>query len=94
MEDWRNEGRLILVRGARASKGERWLGRQVDYFRVPWDQFEEQIGEESTIMYRWFNDYGYEADIPALKEEHPGLVSFEQYLGANGWENAGSPWEG
>jgi uncharacterized protein YbjT (DUF2867 family) len=26
--------------------------------------------------------------------EHPGLVSFEQYLRANGWENAGSPSEG
>jgi uncharacterized protein YbjT (DUF2867 family) len=72
----------------------RVIGRQVDYFQVPWDQFEEQMGEESTVMYRWFNDYGYEADIPALKEEHPGLVSFEQYLRANGWENAGSPSEG
>jgi hypothetical protein len=30
----------------------------------------------------------YEADIVALREEHPGLVSFEQYLRANGWENA------
>jgi hypothetical protein len=25
-------------------------------------------------MYRWFNDYGYEADIAALREEH-GLSS-------------------
>jgi hypothetical protein len=30
----------------------------------------------------------YEADIVALREEHPGLVSFEQYLRPNGWENA------
>jgi hypothetical protein len=35
----------------------------------PWAQFEEQ-----TVMYRWFNDYGYEADIAALREEH-GLSS-------------------
>ena len=42
-------------------------------------------------MYRWFNDHGYEADIAALREEHPGLVSFEQYLRANGWENAEAP---
>jgi uncharacterized protein YbjT (DUF2867 family) len=72
----------------------RVIGRQVAYVQVPWDPFGEQMGVESTVMYRWFNDYGYEADIPALKEEHPGLVSFEQYLGANGWENAGSPSEG
>jgi uncharacterized protein YbjT (DUF2867 family) len=68
----------------------RVIGRQVDYFQVPWEGFEEQMGEEFTVMYRWFNDYGYEADIAALKEEHPGLVSLEQYLRANGWENAGS----
>jgi uncharacterized protein YbjT (DUF2867 family) len=66
----------------------RVIGRQVDYVQVPWDQFEEQMGEESTVMYRWFNDYGYEAHISALREEHPGLVSFEQYLRADGWQNA------
>jgi len=52
----------------------RVVGRQVDYFQSPWDQFEEQMGEENTVMYRWFNDYGYEADIAALREEH-GLSS-------------------
>jgi uncharacterized protein YbjT (DUF2867 family) len=72
----------------------RAIGRQVDYFQVPWDQFEEQMGEEYTVMYRWFDEHGYEADIAALKEEHPGLVAFEQYLRANGWENAGSSPEG
>src|SRR5918995_1295026 len=72
----------------------RVIGRQVDYFLLPWDQFEEQMGEESTVMYRWFNDYGYEADIAALREEHPGLVTFEQYLRANGWENAEAPPKG
>jgi uncharacterized protein YbjT (DUF2867 family) len=72
----------------------RVIGRQVDYFPVPWDQFEEQMGEEYTVMYRWFDEHGYEADIAALKEKHPGLVAFEQYLRANGWENAGSSPEG
>jgi uncharacterized protein YbjT (DUF2867 family) len=66
----------------------RVVGRQVDYFQVPWDQFEQQMGEEVTVMYRWFNDYGYEADIASLRREHPGLVSFEQYLRTHGWENA------
>ena len=39
-------------------------------------------------MYRWFNDYGYEADIASLSEEHPGLVTFEECLRTHGWENA------
>jgi uncharacterized protein YbjT (DUF2867 family) len=69
----------------------RVIGRQVDYVQVPWDQFEEQMGEEYTVMYRWFNEHGYEADIASLKKEHPGLVSFEQYLRSHGWENAGAP---
>jgi uncharacterized protein YbjT (DUF2867 family) len=72
----------------------RVIGRQVDYFQTPWDQFEEQMGGEYTVMYRWFDEYGYEADIAGLRKEHPGLISFEQYLSTHGWENAGSPSEG
>jgi uncharacterized protein YbjT (DUF2867 family) len=71
----------------------RVIGRNVDYFQVPWDGFEEQMGEEYTIMYRWFNDYGYEANIAALRDEYPGLASFEQYLRDHGWENAEVPSE-
>ncbi len=71
----------------------RVIGRDVDYFQVPWEGFEEQMGEEYAVMYRWFNDYGYEADIAALRDEYPGLVSFEQYLRTHGWENAEAPSE-
>jgi uncharacterized protein YbjT (DUF2867 family) len=41
----------------------RVIGREVSYYQVPWDQFEEQMGKEFTAQYRWFNDVGYEADI-------------------------------
>jgi uncharacterized protein YbjT (DUF2867 family) len=71
----------------------RVIGRNVDHFQVPWDGFEKQMGEEYTIMYRWFNDYGYEANIAALRDEYPGLASFEQYLRGHGWENAEVPSE-
>jgi uncharacterized protein YbjT (DUF2867 family) len=66
----------------------RVIGREVSYYQVPWDQFEEAAGEEVYRMYRWFNDYGYEADIASLSEEHPGLITFEEYLRTHGWENA------
>jgi len=56
----------------------RVTGREVDYVQVPWEGLEEQMGEEYTVMYRWFNDYGYEADIPALRKEPQGLLSLEQ----------------
>ena len=71
----------------------RVIGRNVDYFQVPWEGFEEQMGEEYTVMYRWFNEYGYEANIASLSDEYPGLASFEQYLRAHGWENAEVPSE-
>ena len=69
----------------------RVAGREVGYYQVPWEQFEEQMGEEYAVMYRWFNDVGYEADVEALRREHPGLIDFEGYLRGHGWEGAGPP---
>ncbi len=64
-------------------------GREISYYQVPWNQFREQMGEEFAIMYEWFNDEGYEADIEALRGVHPELMSLEQYLRSHGWEDAG-----
>jgi uncharacterized protein YbjT (DUF2867 family) len=68
----------------------RVLGREVSYYQVPWDQFEEQMGQE-VVNYRWFNDVGYEANIAALKQEYPELTTFERYLRSHGWEGAEVP---
>jgi uncharacterized protein YbjT (DUF2867 family) len=43
--------------------------------------------EEMTAMFTFFNGKAYDADIPALRKIHPGLMTFEQYLRKNGWEN-------
>jgi len=69
----------------------RVAGREVGYYQVPWDQFEEQMGEEYAVMYRWFDEVGYEADVEALRWEHPGLIDFEGYLRGHGWESAEPP---
>ena len=63
-------------------------GREISYYQVPWDQFREQMGEEFAVMYEWFNEVGYEADIPALRSEYPELTTLEQYLRNHGWEEA------
>jgi hypothetical protein len=39
-------------------------------------------------MFNFFDGKGYDADIPALRQIHPGLMTFEQYLRWNVWENA------
>jgi uncharacterized protein YbjT (DUF2867 family) len=44
--------------------------------------------EEMKAMFTFFNGAGYSADIPALRRLHPGLLSLEQFLRKNGWENA------
>src|SRR5918994_6380983 len=69
----------------------RVIGREISYYQVSWDQFEEQMGEEVTVQYRWLNDVGYEADIAALRQEYPELTSFERYLRSHGWEGAEVP---
>ena len=69
----------------------RVVGREVSYYQVPWEQFAEQMGEEYEVMYRWFNDVGYEADITALRQEYPELTNFERYLRGHGWEGAELP---
>jgi uncharacterized protein YbjT (DUF2867 family) len=44
--------------------------------------------EEMTAMLNFFNGKAYDADIPALRKIHPGLLTLEGYLRRNGWENA------
>ena len=44
--------------------------------------------EEMKAMFNFFNGEGYDADIPALRKIHPALLTLEQYLRKNGWENA------
>jgi uncharacterized protein YbjT (DUF2867 family) len=63
----------------------RVLGRRVNYVEVPWDQFQRGAGEEMTKMYRWFNDIGYQVDVPALRRLHPALASLEQVLRQQDW---------
>jgi uncharacterized protein YbjT (DUF2867 family) len=45
-----------------------------------------QIGEEYTIMYEWFNEHGYGADIKALRREHDiEFTSLDENLRKQGW---------
>lgn len=72
----------------------RVLGREVEYVQVPWEDFEEMAGEEYAVMYRWFEEEGYVADIDALRREHPGLKDLEAYLRSHGWEDGKEPLPG
>jgi uncharacterized protein YbjT (DUF2867 family) len=47
-----------------------------------------RTGEEMKAMFNFFNGEGYDADIPALRKIHPGLMTLEKWLRKNGWKNA------
>ena len=62
-------------------------GREVRYQQAPWDAFEAQAGREIAVMYRWFEEVGYRADISAVRQEYPKLTSFDRWLNSR-WHSA------
>lgn len=61
------------------------LGRSVEYQQIPFEAFEQQAGEEMTVMYRWFENVGYAADLAALKRDFTEPTDFESYLRDRNW---------
>lgn len=86
-QHWRN--RAIELAGDNLSMAEiaeafsRVSGREVRYQQVGWDQFEQQVGHELTVMYQWLEKYGYEVDIAAVRREYPELTPFHRWLEEN-----------
>ncbi|MGL4619363.1 MAG: NmrA/HSCARG family protein [Chroococcidiopsis sp.] len=66
------------------------LGKKVEYQQIPFEAFEQQAGEEVTIMYRWFENVGYTADFAQLKRDFTAPTDFESYLRAHKVTMAGS----
>ncbi|MEH2339942.1 NmrA/HSCARG family protein [Nostoc sp.] len=63
----------------------RVFGKNVEYQQIPFEAFEQQAGEEVTIMYRWFENVGYAADLAQLKRDFPEPTDFESYLRDHDW---------
>jgi uncharacterized protein YbjT (DUF2867 family) len=63
----------------------RVLGKPVNYQQIPFEAFQQQAGEEVTIMFRWFENVGYTADFAQLKRDFTALSDFESYLRDRGW---------
>lgn len=65
----------------------RVIGRPVT-LTIPPAGNRRRSDEEMNAMFNFFNGEAYEADIPALRKLHPGLLTLEQYLRKHGWESA------
>ena len=57
----------------------RATGEPVRFIEVPLEQI-RSVDAERARMLQWFNEHGYQADIPALRKIYPGLLSFEGWL--------------
>ncbi|SDL80016.1 Uncharacterized conserved protein YbjT, contains NAD(P)-binding and DUF2867 domains [Nonomuraea maritima] len=53
-------------------------GRPGRYARVP-RLLLRAMGKEARMLF-WFAESGYDADIPALRERHPGLLTLKSWL--------------
>ena len=63
------------------------LGKPVKFQRIPLPVVRLLLGKEFHAMFRWFNDAGYQADIPSLRRAYPEvhLHTLEEWLRMEGW---------
>jgi uncharacterized protein YbjT (DUF2867 family) len=61
----------------------RAIGRPLPYAQIRIETI-RKANVHAAIANEWFNDYGYQADIPALRELHPALMDFRTWLDAEG----------
>jgi uncharacterized protein YbjT (DUF2867 family) len=66
----------------------RVLGRRVKFHHLPLPVVRMVMGKEWHQMFTWFNNGGFQSDIPALQRDYPEvhLTSLEEWLRQEGWE--------
>jgi hypothetical protein len=59
----------------------------VKFQKLPLSLLRLILGREFYAMFRWFNESGFQADIPALRRQYPEiqLQTLEQWLRKEGW---------
>jgi uncharacterized protein YbjT (DUF2867 family) len=72
-----------------ASHLSRTMGRSVQFQQLPDDQAETAVGLDFAIMFRWFNEVGYDVDIPALQQRWGiPLTTFKEIVAEASWAKA------
>ena len=57
------------------------LNKHIHYRQIPWEAFEKQVGEEITLMFRWYEEKGgYNANRNELISNYPWLTKLSDYL--------------
>ena len=66
----------------------RVLGKPVKFQKLPLALVRLLLGKEFYLMFRWFNEAGFKADIAGLRRTYPEihLHTLEEWLRAEGWD--------
>lgn len=69
----------------------RVLNRPVKFKKLPMLVVKLFLGKEFYEMFDWFNEKGYQANIPELRRKYPEvhLHSLEEWLREDGWDKRG-----
>ena len=86
-------GKELEIAGSELTNSEaakifgRVLGRPVKFQKLPLPLVRLVLGKEFYLMFRWFNEAGYKADIPGLRRAYPEVrpQSLEEWLRSEGW---------
>jgi len=64
------------------------LGKPVKFQKLPLPLVRLVLGKEFYVMFRWFNEAGFKADIPGLRRAYPEihLHTLEEWLRNEGWQ--------
>lgn len=64
----------------------RTMNRSLTFQQLPDDQAEAAMGHDMATMFRWFNEVGYSADIPALGQRYGiPLTNFVELISGAEW---------
>ncbi|GAA4378948.1 NmrA/HSCARG family protein [Agromyces bauzanensis] len=61
------------------------LAMPARYEQQPLDEI-RGFSEDLALMSEWLNDFGYQADIPALRRRHPELRRLRDWLTQTAWQ--------
>ena len=64
----------------------RTMKRSMDFQQLPDDQAETAMGYDMATMFQWFNEVGYSADIPVLRQRYGiPLTNFVELISGAEW---------
>jgi uncharacterized protein YbjT (DUF2867 family) len=65
---------------------------KVKYQQIGWDEYEQQVGPDLTLLLKWLENSGHRADIEQVRADHRNLSNFERWLNTQ-WQPAHVPLE-